>query len=60
MDLFPDIWINGHGNLLNALTTTNTALEFTYGKLSVKELSVLGYSRASSMEWIYKVFKGAD
>jgi hypothetical protein len=60
MDPFPDIWINGHGNLLHASTTRNTALEFTYGKLSVKELSVLGYSRASSMEWMYKVFKGAD
>ncbi|KAI4706634.1 hypothetical protein J4E89_008701 [Alternaria sp. Ai002NY15] len=58
---FPNLWIDGYGNLLNACTAEMAVpVAFEYGKLSMKELGVLGYSRATTMDWMHKMFEKAD
>ncbi|CAN9218861.1 unnamed protein product [Alternaria alternata] len=52
-----DFWIDGYGRLLHAVfEEKKTTIDFRYGKLSMKELGVLGYSRAASLNWMYKAF----
>lgn len=63
LDPFPDLWIDGYGNLLHASTANMDApLEFAYRELGIKELGVFGYSRATNMDWMYEAFtsNGAD
>ncbi|KAI4680427.1 uncharacterized protein J4E84_008075, partial [Alternaria hordeiaustralica] len=51
----PDLWIDGHGNLLTISTLDMGApIEVRVGKLGRKELRVLGYSRATTMDWMAK------
>ena len=57
MNLYCDFWIDGYGKLLHAVfeedkTTTN----FRYGKLSMKELGFLVYSRAAGLESMVEAF----
>ncbi|KAI4923732.1 uncharacterized protein J4E92_007706 [Alternaria infectoria] len=63
LDPFPELWMDGYGNLLHASTANGDApLKFAYGKLGIKELGVFGYSRATNMDWMYEAFtsNGAD
>jgi len=51
----PDLWIDGYGNLLATSTLDLGApIEFKFDKLGRKELRVLGYSRATTMDWMAK------
>jgi len=51
----PDLWIDGHGNLLVTSTLgLDAPIEFKFDKLGRKELLVLGYSRATTMDWMAK------
>ena len=51
----PDLWIDGYGNLLTISTLDMGApIEVRVGKLGRKELRVLGYSRATAMDWMAK------
>ncbi|KAF7670902.1 hypothetical protein GT037_011030 [Alternaria burnsii] len=57
MNPYCDFWIDGYCKLLHAVFEEDkTTINFRYGKLSMKELGVLGYSRAASLDWIVEKF----
>jgi hypothetical protein len=61
MNPYCDFWIDGYGKLLHAVFGEDkTTINFRYGKLSMKELGVLGYSRATNLDWMVTEFVPED
>ncbi|KAI5375235.1 hypothetical protein J4E82_006103 [Alternaria postmessia] len=57
MNPYCDFWIDGYGKLLHAVFEEDkTTVNFRYGKLSMKELGVLGYSRAAGLESMVEAY----
>jgi hypothetical protein len=57
MNSYCDFWIDGYGKLLHAVFEEDkTTINFRYGKLSMKELGVLGYSRAAGLESVVEAY----